>query len=388
MTATLTDTAGNASPDSTTTLVTVDTVAPAVAITTIEGGDDPINAAEAAGGIDVSGTAEIGSTLTVNGVAVTVDASGGWTISVAPPAVDGPLTVAAVATDAAGNTATATHELTVDTLPPAVAITTIEGGDDLIDAAEAAGGITVSGTAEIGATLTVNGAPVTVDASGNWTTSVVPAGNGPLTVTAVATDAAGNSATATHALTVTGSDILVVDTTTGQDLGATGAPYNGPVPGLQHQYLYPGTNPENTIVSSDNWFIVGGPGDDALQAFGGYNVLDGSGGSNFLTGGSGTDTFFVDNGNPSADVWSTINGLHAGDDVTIFGVDPTANIEFADNQGAVDFSGLTLHIVSSDQPTQSLTLTGYSTSDLGNGHLSIQFGSEPGGMPYMHIISS
>ena len=83
-----------------------------------------------------------------------------------------------------------------------MAITTIEGGDDLINAAEAAGGIDVSGTAEIGSTLTVNGAAVTVDASGGWTTSVAPAGDGPLTVTAVATDAAGNSATATHALTV------------------------------------------------------------------------------------------------------------------------------------------------------------------------------------------
>ena len=134
---------------------------------------------------------------------MTVDASGGWTTSVATPAVDGPLTVTAVATDAAGNTATATHELTVDTLAPAVAITTIEGGDDLINAAEAAGGITVSGTAEIGSTLTVNGAAVTVDASGGWTTSVAtPAVDGPLTVTAVATDAAGNTATATHELTV------------------------------------------------------------------------------------------------------------------------------------------------------------------------------------------
>ena len=79
-----------------------------------------------------------------------------------------------------------------------MAITTIEGGDDLINAAEAAGGITVSGTAEIGSTLTVNGVAVTVDASGGWTTSVAPAGDGPLTVTAVATDAAGNTATATH----------------------------------------------------------------------------------------------------------------------------------------------------------------------------------------------
>ena len=202
LTARATDAAGNQGASSTAFHVTIDTLPPAVAITTIEGGDDLINAAEAAGGITVSGTAEIGSTLTVNGVAVPVDASGGWTTSVAP-AGDGPLTVTAVATDAAGNTATATHELTVDTVPPAVAITTIEGGDDLINAAEAAGGVTVSGTAEIGSTLTVNGVPVTVDASGDWTTSVAPpAVDGPLTVTAVATDAAGNTATATHALTV------------------------------------------------------------------------------------------------------------------------------------------------------------------------------------------
>ena len=36
----------------------------------------------------------------------------------------------AVATDAAGNSTTATRDLTVDTVGPAVAITTIEGGDD------------------------------------------------------------------------------------------------------------------------------------------------------------------------------------------------------------------------------------------------------------------
>ena len=199
VTAVATDAAGNSA--TATHDLTVDTLAPAVAITTIEGGDDLINAAEAAGGVTVSGTAEIGATLTVNGVAVTVDASGGWTTSVAT-AGDGLLMVTAVATDAAGNSATATHELTVDTVAPAVAITTIEGGDDLINAAEAAGGVTVSGTAEIGSTLTVNGVAVTVDASGGWTTSVAPAGDGPLTVTAVATDAAGNSATATHDLTV------------------------------------------------------------------------------------------------------------------------------------------------------------------------------------------
>ena len=46
-----------------------------VAITSIEGVDNLINAAEAAGGIAVSGFAKTGATLTVNGVSVAVD---GW----------------------------------------------------------------------------------------------------------------------------------------------------------------------------------------------------------------------------------------------------------------------------------------------------------------------
>ena len=199
VTAVATDAAGNTA--STSTTLTVDTIAPAVAITTIEGGDNLINAAEAAGGIQISGTAEIGSTLTVNGAAVTVDGTGHWTTSVTP-AGHGALTVTAVATDAAGNTATTSTTLTVDTTAPAVAITTIEGGDNIINAAEAAGGIQISGTAEIGSTLTVNGAAVTVDGTGHWTTSVTPAGQGALTVTAVATDAAGNTATTSTTLTV------------------------------------------------------------------------------------------------------------------------------------------------------------------------------------------
>ena len=156
--------------------------------------------------LTIGGTADAGSTVTLydtDGTTVVgtgLAASGVFTITTSVLG-EGTHTLTARATDAAGNqgaSSTAFH-VTIDTLAPAVAITTIEGGDDLINAAEAAGGITVSGTAEIGSTLTVNGAAVTVDASGGWTTSVAPAGDGPLMVTAVATDAAGNTATATHA---------------------------------------------------------------------------------------------------------------------------------------------------------------------------------------------
>ena len=207
-----TDTFGNTGTASLS--FTLDTTVPAVAITTIEGGDNLINAAEAAGGVQIGGTAEVGSTLTVNGTAVTVDGTGHWTTSVTPSG-QGALAVTAVATDAAGNSSSTTTNLTVDTIAPSVAITTIEGGDNLINAAEAAGGVQIGGTAEIGSTLTVNGAAVTVDGTGHWTTSVTPAGQGALAVTAVATDAAGNSSSTTTNLTVDTIAPAVAITSTG-----------------------------------------------------------------------------------------------------------------------------------------------------------------------------
>src|SRR4028119_524427 len=55
------------------------------------------------------------------------------------PAPDGPLAVTVESTDAAGNTATDTRTLTVDR-GTTVAIGGAEGGDDTLNAAEAAGG--------------------------------------------------------------------------------------------------------------------------------------------------------------------------------------------------------------------------------------------------------
>jgi hypothetical protein len=184
------------------------------------------------------------------------------------------------------------------------------------------------------------------------------------------------------------SDISLVDTSTGKSLSAAAIPYSGPVAGLQYQYIYTGTDNVNVTVMSDNWFLKGGPGEDALQAFGGYNVLDGSTGSNFLTGGNGTDTFFVDDRNPSADVWSTINNFHLGDDATVFGVVNSPTVQWFDNQGAPGFTGLTLHVFGQNTPTASLTLVGHSSSDLGNGRLTVQFGNETDGTPFMHIIGT
>jgi serralysin len=163
------------------------------------------------------------------------------------------------------------------------------------------------------------------------------------------------------------------------------------VTGLQWQDVH--STPDNLNIAANvpNVFIHSSAGTDALQAQSGYNVLDGGTGSNFLTGGSGTDTFFVDDRGPSADIWSTVNGFHAGDDATVFGVVPNAdnsNIQWFDNQGAAGYTGLTLHVPTSSQPTASLTLPGYATSDLSNGRLAVQFGNEADGTPFMHIIAN
>jgi hypothetical protein len=90
------------------------------------------------------------------------------------------------------------------------------------------------------------------------------------------------------------------------------------------------------------------------------------------------------------DVWTTVNGFHAGDDATVFGVAAAAgnaNVQWFDNQGAAGYTGLTLHVTTANRPTASLTLPGYSASDLTNGRLNVQSGTEPDATPFLHVIA-
>jgi hypothetical protein len=99
------------------------------------------------------------------------------------------------------------------------------------------------------------------------------------------------------------------------------------------------------------------------------------------------DTFFVDDRNASTDIWSTVVNFHVGDAVTLFGITPAnKTLAWVDGQGAVNATGLTLHATQAGAPTALLTLAGYSTSDLSNGRLAVNFGAEPDGTPYMSII--
>ncbi|HAM5329010.1 TPA: Ig-like domain-containing protein [Escherichia coli] len=216
LTATVNDKAGN--PASTTHNLAVDLTVPVLTINTIAG-DDIINAAEHGQALVISGSSTGGEagdvvTVTLNSktYTTTLDASGNWSVGV--PAADvtalgsGPQTVTATVTDAAGNSDSETHTVTVNLTAPTIGINTI-ATDDVINATEKGADLQISGTSNQPAgttiTLTLNGQnyTATTDASGNWSTTVPASAVGALgeasyTVTANVTDSAGNSNSASH----------------------------------------------------------------------------------------------------------------------------------------------------------------------------------------------
>jgi Ca2+-binding RTX toxin-like protein len=70
-------------------------------------------------------------------------------------------------------------------------------------------------------------------------------------------------------------------------------------------------------------------------------VISAGAGNNFLTGGGGNDTFFIDDRTVGQAIWDTINGFHAGDAITVWGVTPQDTLQWLDNQGAAGYTGLT-----------------------------------------------
>jgi hypothetical protein len=181
-----TDSAGNTATIVKT--VVLDTAPPAVAIASPADGSTIGTSV-----VHIAGTAEVGAQVAVNGVVVVVSGTGAWTADLA--FADGTQTITASATDAAGNTATATLTVTVDTLAPALSVTS--PAYDLTNVATA----TVAGDTDVGATVTVNGNAVTVGPTGSFSTSITLAA-GENTITVVATDDAGNEATAEMTVTL------------------------------------------------------------------------------------------------------------------------------------------------------------------------------------------
>ena len=178
-------------------------------------------------GSSVAVSAGASDNVAVAGVRFTLDGANlGAEVTTAPYTIswnststpNGPHTLAAIARDTVGNTATsATVSVTVnnfiDTTAPTVSMTAPLNGATVSGAAFTVSANAADNVAVVGVQFRLDGAPLGAEDtvapySVSWNTTATP--NGPHTLTAVARDAAGNSTTAT-AVSVTVNN--VVDTT-------------------------------------------------------------------------------------------------------------------------------------------------------------------------------
>jgi len=144
--------------------------------------------------VEVNGTTDRDATLTVNGLDVTVDISGSFSVRI--PLSEGPNSIKVVATDPAGNQAVTVVGVSVDTVPPALTITR-PGGPYSNNRV-----VGVAGQTEVGASVTINGGPADNIASDGSFVGNATLGEGVQTITVKAADGAGNIATVVKSITV------------------------------------------------------------------------------------------------------------------------------------------------------------------------------------------
>ncbi|KCW42188.1 bacterial Ig-like domain family protein, partial [Acinetobacter baumannii 45075_6] len=228
ITVTATDAAGNVGND--TAVVTIDTSVPVVSLDDLTTND---TTPALTGAID-DPTATV--VVNVDGIdyPATNNGDGTWTLAdnTLPALIDGPHTVTVTATDPAGNTATDTATLTIDTVPAdligAITIPEDLNGDGILNADEL--GTDGSFNAQValgpdavdGTVVNVNGTNYTVtaaDLTNGYITAAIPVtGEGPVAIHAEAVDPQGNVDVADADVTVT------VDTVPADLIGAITIP--------------------------------------------------------------------------------------------------------------------------------------------------------------------
>ncbi|WP_273942744.1 BapA-related adhesin SiiEA [Escherichia coli] len=380
----------------------VDATAPSVTINTIAT-DDILNAAEAGSALTISGTstAEAGQTVTVtlNGenYTGTVQTDGSWSVSVPPADVSAltasNYTVSAAVSDKAGNPASVNHNLTVDTSVPVVTINTV-AGDDVINATEHAQAQIISDSATgaaTGSTVTVtigtNTFTTVLDSSGNWSVgvpaSVVSAlANGTVTINASVTDAAGNSGSATHQVTVntdlpsitfnaiSGDNVLNADEK-GQPLTISGSS-TGLATGAQVTVTLNGHNYSATTDAAGNWTLTVPVSDLAALGQANYTVSASATSAAGNTASSQAN-LLVDSGLPGVTINTVtgddiINAAEAGTAQTISGVVTRAA---AGDTVTVTLGGKTYTTTVQDNLSWSVSVPAADLQALGNGDLTI-----------------
>lgn len=210
------DAAGNSTTSSHT--VHIDTETSATLNGGFAGADDILSGPEAQGGVQLTGTAEPGSTVQVFfGAAgaqnATVDAAGNWTVLIPQSSIPTGTTdvdIEVHATDAVGNTDVVTRTLAIDTEVDPFSVEANQTANDVVNQDELNAGFALQGTVEPGSEVivTIQGVAktATVDAAGNWSAefsgSDLPAGEYSATATIVATDPAGNTSSLTESFEV------------------------------------------------------------------------------------------------------------------------------------------------------------------------------------------
>mgnify|MGYP002651338978 FL=1 len=336
---TATDVAGNSNGIASAPLIiNVDTSAPAAPV--ITGYSDDTGAA--GDGITrdttlvLTGTAEAGAQIEIFDGATslgtaTVTGAGTWSFTTAA-LTDGAHSFTAVATDAAGSTgpASAALAVTVDSAAPAAPIiTSISDDAGVVSGATNDTTLTLAGTAEAGATITIlrGGLAITTttaDGAGNWSVTTPANPDGVFTFTAQAQDAAGNTSTPSAGVAVqidTAAPGTPVITGYSADTGVS----NSDDLTNDRQLLLSGTAEAGATV------VVYANGAEIGTAFAGGGAWSFS--TPVLADGDYTFTVMA------RDSAGNESGVSVGLDVTVDGTAPAAPVitGYADDTGSSDF---------------------------------------------------
>lgn len=158
----------------------VDATAPIITILSPQEGS-----VTSSGALPITGRTEAGASVSINGTSVAVQPSGEFGGSV--PLSEGANAVQIIATDVAGNVGQTRLNVTLDTKPPVLTVTSPK-----IYATVMTQQVAVTGKTEAGATVTVAGAQVSVAADGSFSIMYMFPKEGLNVIEVTSADAAGN----------------------------------------------------------------------------------------------------------------------------------------------------------------------------------------------------
>lgn len=332
-----------------------------------------------------SGTTEAGAKVevfdgTVSLGTATAGSSGAWTL-VSATLADGAHTITAKATDAAGNTSAASgaKSVTVDTTPPVVP--TLVVGSGVSSSRPQFSGVTEAGAKVEVFDGTASLGTATANSSGAWSLTPSDLAGGAHSITAKATDAAGNTsaASATQSVSVviadtTAPDAPTLNVSTGtatnrplfsgiaeagakvqvfdgsQSLGTATAGANGAwnlTPDVlsngSHSVTAKATDAAGNISAASTVRTVTVASTLNLSGSAGGDALAATSGNNYIDGGAGVDTVTFSGNRANFSITKTSTGFTVTDTVGSGGADQLVNVErltFGDKMVGLDIDGV------------------------------------------------